>query len=193
MMEILTASAPSNLAPRLARGPTAWHHLAMTSTRLPTALLLAAALLMLPSTRADEPAALPESVQIRNVQFGLLLRPRDANNKDGTPLVLYPAQPWRCMTWTTHATAEGIFSLKNRFTSKTFANSAEGAIKQIPFDAAKAWKFEKLADGHYRILDPASPTKALTARDEHTLVLDDWKDIDGQKWEVLTAPAHLTM
>ena len=152
-----------------------------------------------PLVRADEPTptapatALPESAQIRNVQFGLVLRPRDANNKDGTPLDLYPAQPWKCMTWTTHATDDGLVSLKNRFTSKTFSTAADGTIKQIPFDAAKAWKFEKLADGNYRILDPATPGKALTARDENTLALDDWKDAPGQKWEVLIAPAHLTM
>ena len=145
-------------------------------------------------SRADEPATvLPESVQIRNVQFDRLLRPRDANNKDGTPLVLYPAQPWKCMTWSVRPAAEGLVSLKNRFTAKTFSAADGGAIKQIPFDAAKGWRFEKLDDGHYRIVDPAVPGKALTARDEDTLALDDWKDAPGQKWEVLTAPAHLTM
>ena len=157
---------------------------------------------------ADEPAAnpsaasapaastavtLPASAQLRNVRFDLLLRPRDANSKDGTPLVLYPAQPWKCMTWTVTATPAGVFSLQNRFTSKTFATAADGSIKQVPFDAAKAWRFEKLADGHYRILDPAVPGKALTARDGDSLALDDWKDAPNQQWEVLTAPAHLTM
>lgn len=165
----------------------------MRSPRLFFAFLFAVWLLPSRFILADEPAALPESVQIRNVQFGLLLRPRDASNKDGAPLVLYPAQPWKCMTWTVGSTADGLTSLKNRFTSKTFATAADGSIKQVPFDAAKPWKLEKLAEGHYRIFDPAAPTKALTARDEHTLVLDDWKDTPGQQWEVLPAPSHLTM
>lgn len=160
-------------------------------------LLAALVLGSLSLARADEPAsknsALPESVQIRNVQFGLLLRPQDANRATGTPLVLYPAQPWKCMTWTIRPTAEGLISLKNRFTSKTFSSADDGTIKQIPFDAAKLWRFDKLPDGHYRISDPAAPGKALTARDENTLSLDDWKDAPSQKWEASEAPAHLTM
>ena len=166
----------------------------MHRRRFLSTLALLAALLSSP-IRADEPAAnaFPASVQIRNVQFGLLLRPRDANNRDGTPLVLYPAQPWKCMTWTVNSTPDGLVSLKNRFTSKTFATAADGSIKQIPFDAAKAWKFEKLTDGHYRILDPATPDKALTAKDGDSLALDDWKNTPNQQWEVLTAPSHLTM
>ena len=143
----------------------------------------------------DVPAVLPASVQIRNVQYGLLLRPRDANNADGTPLVLYPAQPWKCMTWTVKAaSAENgwVASLKNRLTAKTFAETAGGVIKQTPFRADQTWKFEKLADGNWRILDPADG-KALTARDEETVALDAWKDAPGQRWEVLPAPEHLTM
>ena len=138
-------------------------------------------------------SALPESVQIRNVQFGFLLRPRDASNQDGTPLVLYPAQPWKCMTWTTHATTDGLFSLKNRLTAKTFSPSPDGTVKQIPFDAAKLWRFEQLPDGHYRILDPAAPGKVLTARAEDTLAFDDCKNAPSQQWEVLAAPTLLTI
>jgi hypothetical protein len=36
--------------------------------------------------------------QIRNVKFGDLLRARDAKNANGTPIVLCPAQSWKCMT-----------------------------------------------------------------------------------------------
>ena len=169
----------------------------MPLSRFP--LLFAVFLVALLPLHADDPApasspfALPESVQIRNVQFGLLLRPRDASNQDGIPLVLYPAQPWKCMTWTMHVSTDGLFSLKNRLTAKTFSPSPDGTVKQIPFDAAKLWRFEKLTDGHYRILDPAAPDKALTARTEDTLAFDDWKNAPAQQWEVFAAPAHLTM
>src|SRR5438067_288718 len=35
-----------------------------------------------------------KSYQIRNVKYADLLRPEDANNANGTRIVLYPAQPW---------------------------------------------------------------------------------------------------
>ena len=145
--------------------------------------------------RVEAPTELPASVQIRNVQYGLLLRPRDANNADGTPLVLYSAQPWKCMTWTVKPSENSgglVASLKNRFTSKTFAEAEGGTVKQTPFRADRVWKFEKLDDSRWRILDPVDG-KALTARDEETVALDEWKDAPGQKWEVLPAPEHLTM
>ncbi len=43
---------------------------------------------------------LPEYAQIRSRRFkDLLLRPVNASNKTGAPIVLYPAQSWKCMTW----------------------------------------------------------------------------------------------
>ena len=63
----------------------------------------------------------PASFQVRNKKFGELLRPRDANSANGTPLVLYSAQPWKCMTWKFHPAGENAFHLQNHFTSKTFA------------------------------------------------------------------------
>jgi hypothetical protein len=36
---------------------------------------------------------------IKNVETGMLLRIKDANKKDGTPLVAYSPVNWKCMTW----------------------------------------------------------------------------------------------
>src|ERR1700742_2772242 len=68
---------------------------------------------------ADGPAA-EKSYQIRNCKFDRLLRPRDANSANGTRIVLYPAEPWKCMTWKTHAAGDLAFQLQNHFTGKTF-------------------------------------------------------------------------
>src|SRR5262249_22627047 len=85
-------------------------------------------LVVLPVLAAEVPAesgsagpTAGKSYQIRNKQFGDLLRPEDANSADGTPIVLYPAQAWKCMTWKLSAAGESQFCLQNRFTSKTFA------------------------------------------------------------------------
>ncbi len=57
---------------------------------------------------------------IRNVETGMLLRIKDANKKDGTPLVAYSPVNWKCMTWDFHHVAGQTYQLKNLFTLKTF-------------------------------------------------------------------------
>jgi len=50
----------------------------------------------------------------------MLLRVKDASNKNGTPLVAYDPQNWKCMTWNFIAVAGSTYQLKNLFTGKTF-------------------------------------------------------------------------
>lgn len=154
-----------------------------------------------PSANSSAPA----SYQVRNKKFGQLLRPEDAHSANGTPLVLYPGQPWKCMTWKFHPAGETAFQLQNHFTSKTFAGeTSDGkslqAVTQVPFakesDKRPVWQFTKLGDGNYKIVD-AKSGKALTAtKDESGLriVLDAWHDTEEQKWELLPIdPKQLTM
>jgi hypothetical protein len=153
---------------------------------------------------AASPSA-PASFQVRNKKFGQLLRPEDANSANGTRLVLYPAQPWKCMTWKFHPAGESAFQLQNHFTSKTFAGeiSAEKplqAVTQVPFakenDKRPVWQFTKLPDGTYKIAD-AKSGKVLTAAEDESglrIVLDRWHDTEDQKWELLPIdPKQLTM
>lgn len=149
----------------------------------------------------------PQSFQIRNQKHGQLLRPEDANSADGTRIVLYPAQAWKCLTWRFHPAGESVFCLQNHFTSKTFAAEATTTrepqpIRQVPFAKAASerpkWQFTKLSDGTYKITEPKSG-KALTARKGSTdatvsIVIDSWRDTDEQKWELIpTDPKDLTM
>ncbi|HKO81236.1 MAG TPA: RICIN domain-containing protein [Chitinophagaceae bacterium] len=57
---------------------------------------------------------------IKNVQTGMLLRIKDADKKDGTPLVAYSPVNWKCMTWDFKHVKGQTYQLKNLFTSKTF-------------------------------------------------------------------------
>jgi hypothetical protein len=147
----------------------------------------------------------PESYQIRNKKFGDLLRPEDANSATGTRIVLYPAQSWKCLTWKLHPAGESVFQAQNHFTSKTFVPSpkAEGAqvpVVQVPFskDAKErpSWKFTKLADGLYQIIEVKSG-QALTAVPDGggaRVVVAPPDQGDGQKWELIkTDPSKLTM
>lgn len=147
----------------------------------------------------------PASYQVRNKKFGQLLRPEDAKSANGTPLVLYPAQPWKCMTWKFHPAGESAFQLQNHFTSKTFAGETSTekpllSVTQVPFgkesDQRPVWQFTKLADGSYKIADAKSGKILTAAKDENgvRIVLDVWHDTDDQKWELLPIdPKQLTM
>jgi len=146
-----------------------------------------------------------KSYQIRNKKYGDLLRPEEANSADGTPIVLYPAQAWKCMTWKFSAAGASQFTLQNHFTSKTFAAKAgndrqAAAVIQVPFgkkpEERPAWQFNKLKDGSYKIVDSKSG-KALSGQrsgSDVKIILETSSDSDNQKWELLEIdPAKLTM
>lgn len=79
---------------------------------------------------------------IKNVKTGLLLRVKDAASKNGTPLVAYPAQNWKCMTWDFKNTGANIYQLENLLTHKTFqsqtAAAAEVSLEEQPLTSGNA-------------------------------------------------------
>jgi hypothetical protein len=151
------------------------------------------------SFAADTPVV-EKSYQIRNCKFGELLRPENANNANGTHIVLYPAQPWKCMTWKLLPAGDSAFQLQNHFTHKTFesgTNGTQSVVVQIPFarEASKrpSWKLEKLPNGFYRIVDVASG-QSLSASSKDVVVLAPKDETQEQQWELIEIdPAKLTM
>jgi hypothetical protein len=158
------------------------------------------------STKAS-PAKVPEpgTYQIRNQKYGDLLRPQDANSADGTRIVLYSAQPWKCMTWRLQPEKESAFRVQNLFTSKTFAVGGKGetagsAVVQVPLtqSGAPAWQFTRLENGRYKITEPKSG-KVLTAvksgnDSQVTIAVEPWREGEEQKWELQKIdPKQLTM
>jgi hypothetical protein len=151
---------------------------------------------------AADSAAAPEATtyQLRNQKYGELLRPQDANSANGTRIVLYPAQPWKCMTWRLQPAGDAFY-VQNLFTSKTFAADA-AAVVQVPFKKGgaetPAWQFGKLTEDFYKITD-AKSGKALTAvKDENDgrlkITVETWRDEDSQKWRLEKIdPKQLTM
>jgi len=166
---------------------------------LPIAVLVAAVL----AGQAGSVSQTVESYQIRNQKFGQLLRPEDASSADGTRLVLYPAQMWKCMTWKRLPAGSSTFALQNHLTSKTFSAQGDGqqvSVLQIPVaanaSARQTWRFVKLQDSTYQIIDTGSG-KALTAvasGSSTIVVVAPWQDKPEQHWElILTDPRKLTM
>ena len=167
-------------------------------------LALLAATRAAPAADQLRTAAANTSFQLRNRKFGDLLRPRNASNREGAPIVLYPGQPWKRMIWRFTTAGDGAFRLQDHFTSKSLAAVASAADKPVPVqqtrcaaDAhdAPAWKFGRLADGAYPIGQSDSDLvwTATQSQDEETrVVLAPWRDADEQKWELLKAPEHPT-
>ena len=95
---------------------------------------------------------------IKNVQTGMLLRIKDANKANGTPLVLNNPESWKCMTWDFKHTEGDVYQLLNLFSGKTFQPkqvAAEGvAMVQQPLikdDANQQYEFIRAGKNIYVI------------------------------------------
>ena len=139
---------------------------------------------------------------LRNEQYGLFLRPRDASNKTGEPIVLYPFQPWKCMAWHFESSQDGV-RLVNFFTSKSFEVDAALAGKPLVQQPAspdqrphEMLRFIPLESGLYEIEAPGGGVLTAVDSDGHgdiRVVVSPWKQIPSQKWRLVDIPDHFTM
>jgi hypothetical protein len=140
-----------------------------------------------PSTLAGQ------SFQIENLDQSLLLRPRDASNKDGTPLVLYPHEAWKCMTWKLESSGDG-YRLMNYFTHKTMQPDAAAVVEE-PASKTNApeqqWKFIPLGNDLFRI-ENSKTGEALGASSDGNITVGKWTDAPAQKWKLLPKPERFT-
>ncbi|WP_158795314.1 RICIN domain-containing protein [Pedobacter sp. L105] len=95
---------------------------------------------------------------VKNVKTGMYLRVKDANNKNGTPLVLYHPENWKCMTWDFKHIEGNTYQLQNLLTNKTFqAKSAPGSgisLEEQPYktgDAIQQYQFETVSKDIFMI------------------------------------------
>ena len=84
---------------------------------------------------------------IKNVQTGLLLRIKDANGKNGTPLVAYSPENWKCMTWNFKQVEGNTYQLQNLFTNKTFEPITDSSahiitLSEQPMEAKPNQQYE---------------------------------------------------
>jgi hypothetical protein len=69
---------------------------------------------------AGNAQAIKGTYAIKNVATGKVLRVRDANDANGTPLVSYSPVNWKCVTWDFNNIEGQTYQLTNLFTGKTF-------------------------------------------------------------------------
>lgn len=129
---------------------------------------------------------------IKNVQSGLLLRVKDANGKDGTPIVLYDAQNWKCMTWDFKKIDGNTYQLQNLFTNKTMqamGTDTGAGFNEQPLEPQKAsqlYDFEPVGKDTYLIkLKGTERYLTGTGSDINTLVKLAPKTGDkSQQWTI---------
>jgi hypothetical protein len=133
---------------------------------------------------------------IKNVQTGMPLRIKDANKKDGTPLVAYNPVNWKCMTWDFKHVNGQVYQLQNLFTGKTFQSSnaaapANTVLEQKPLqenESAQQYEFIPVAKDMYLIklkdkelyLTPADDKGSTNS----AIILAEKKDSRLQQWTI---------
>jgi hypothetical protein len=154
------------------------------------------------STPVSSSAAQPGGAHgVRNEQYGLFLRPRDASNRDGEPIVLYPYQTWKCMAWH-FEDASGSTRLVNFFTGKSFEvqQSAAGkTLVQMPSSPEQqkneGFRFVPVEHGLYEIVSGSGDALTAIDSDGHgdiRVVVSPWKNLPSQRWQLVDIPEHFT-
>lgn len=133
---------------------------------------------------------------IKNVETGKLLRIKDANSSDGTPLVAYSPVNWKCMTWDFQQIDGRTYTLRNLFTNKTFQPVEEAVkegtpLEQMPLAENKQnqeWEFIPVSEGVYQIklknsdlyLTPSDPK----GKTNSPIILSSKKEGILQNWTI---------
>ncbi len=136
---------------------------------------------------------------IKNLQTGLLLRPQDANHADGTPIILYDQQNWKCMTWDFKLVDEKTYQLKNLFTGKTFqpvhlpVKNNTSLYQQLLTEksAIQFWEFIQVRKNIYRIRLKGTPFYLTAQPEKSNIVLKPLEENDLQYWTLIEQ--HPTM
>ncbi|MFS2189149.1 RICIN domain-containing protein [Mucilaginibacter sp. Mucisp84] len=98
------------------------------------------------------------SYAIKNEKTGMLLRVKDAHSENGTPLVAYYPENWKCMTWNFKHVAGNTYQLQNLLTNKTFQPKGDADVNVVleeqPLNANSAiqqYEFEAIDHDTYMI------------------------------------------
>ncbi len=132
--------------------------------------------MLLFSMLAASAQAITGTYAIKNEQTGMLLRIKDANKANGTPLVSYTPVNWKCMTWDFKQTDGSTYQLRNLFSGKTFqpqsAAAAGVAMEEQPLMTGNAQQqYEFIAVGKNKYLIRLKGTELyITPADDNGIV-----------------------
>lgn len=132
---------------------------------------------------------------IKNVQTGMLLRIKDANSQNGTPLVVYYPENWKCMTWNFIHVEGTVYKLENLLTLKTFQPIKNGStnteLEEQPLDPGslnQQYEFESVDKDNYRIKLKGTELYITPAEEKGTvnskIVLAKRMNVKYQLWSI---------
>jgi hypothetical protein len=148
------------------------------------------------------PATINGDYALKNVHTGKYVRIKDANGANGTPIVAYSPENWKCMTWEFKSSADGGHVLVNLFSGKTLqplhGDARSGvALEEQPLDRNKNQQYELVpaSTGQYLVrlkgtslyLTPADPGGATNS----AITLEPMTNGDIQRWTLVEQ--HPTM
>ncbi|WP_440133648.1 RICIN domain-containing protein [Chitinophaga sancti] len=130
---------------------------------------------------------------IKNVSSGMVLRIKDANTANGTPIVPYSPVNWKCVTWDFKNIEGQAYQLKNLFSGKTLqakTAAAEGVSLEEQPIAGQQYEFLPGEKNSYLIR--VKGTELYITQGEDNIVLTGKKkDNKSQSWTLVEQ--HPTM
>lgn len=132
------------------------------------------------------------SYAIVNVVTGKVLRIKDANSNDGTPIVSYSPVNWKCVTWDFQQSKDGAYRLKNLFSEKTLGPSPDGKTLEeqtlVSGSEDQLYEFIPAGNDTYFIKQRKKGLFVTPADEKGTVdepvVLQVKKNTDIQKWRL---------
>lgn len=129
---------------------------------------------------------------IVNVVTGKVLRIKDANSNDGTPIVSYSPVNWKCVTWDFRQSKDGAYRLKNLFSEKTLGPSPDGKTLEeqtlVSGSEDQLYEFIPAGNDTYFIKQRKKGLFVTPADENGTVdepvVLQAKKNTDIQKWRL---------
>jgi hypothetical protein len=130
---------------------------------------------------------------IKNLASGMVLRIKDANTANGTPIVPYSPVNWKCVTWDFRNIEGQTYQLKNLFSGKTLqpkTAAAEGvSLEEQPIAGQQ---YELLPNENNSYLIRVKGTALYITQGEDNIVLAaKKKDLQSQSW--ILVEQHPTM
>jgi hypothetical protein len=142
--------------------------------------------------------AISGTYAIKNAATGIVLRIKDANTKNGTPIVAYTPVNWKCVTWDFKQVDGQTYQLKNLFSGKTLQPQGEAkagaSLEEQPI-ASQQYDFIPADKGAYRIRVKGTELYLTPSDDKGTvnnnIVLAAKSDDKLQQWVLVEQ--HPTM
>jgi hypothetical protein len=130
---------------------------------------------------------------IKNVSSGMVLRIKDANTANGTPIVPYSPVNWKCVTWDFKNVEGQTYQLKNLFSGKTLqpkGSAAEGGSLEEQPIASQQYEFLPGEKNSYLIRVKGTDLY-ITQGEDNIVLAAKKKNLTSQSWTLVEQ--HPTM